>query len=190
MASEDSLDIRGLCRQAGVSPRTVHFYVQQGLLKGAGSRGPGSKYEPGQLTRLLLIRELQKSHVPLAEIRSRFSALTDDQAVDLLRQSRRGRPPAGGSALDYIHRVLAGGAARPARATPSAASSAPGIAMSRPAAAPAAPVRAAGDRSQWDRIVLAPDVELHVRRPQSRYQNRLIERLLSAAREVFGEEHS
>ena len=42
-------------------------------------------------------------------------------------------------------------------------------------------------RSQWDRIVLAPDVELHVRRPLSREQNRSVDRLLEAARAIYKE---
>ncbi len=189
MPSEDQFDIRGLCEQSGVSPRTIHFYVQQGLLKGAGSRGPGSKYDRGQLNRLLLIRELQKNHVPLAEIRTRLSGLTDEDAAELLRESHRAKPQTGGSALEYIHGVLSGGDTLTGRTRPSTLASA-SIRSAPGPSVPQAPATPGGERSQWDRIVLAPDVELHVRRPQSRYQNRLIERLLSAARQVFGEEHS
>ena len=43
-------------------------------------------------------------------------------------------------------------------------------------------------RSQWDRLTLAPDVELHVRRPLSREQNRQVERLIEAARDIFEED--
>ncbi len=46
----------------------------------------------------------------------------------------------------------------------------------------------AGTRSQWDRIVLAPDVELHIRRPLTREQNKRVERLLVVAREILQEE--
>jgi hypothetical protein len=45
-----------------------------------------------------------------------------------------------------------------------------------------------GARSTWERIELAPDVELHVRRPQSRAQNKLIDRLVQQARTLFSEE--
>ena len=47
-----------------------------------------------------------------------------------------------------------------------------------------------GDRSQWERIVLAPDIELHVRRPLSRIQNKRVDRLLTIAREILEEEPS
>jgi len=36
-------------------------------------------------------------------------------------------------------------------------------------------------------VALAPDIELHLRRPQSRDMNRRVERLLAAAREIFKE---
>ena len=42
-------------------------------------------------------------------------------------------------------------------------------------------------RSQWERLALTPDVELHVRRPLSRFQNRRVDRLLEAARQILKE---
>ena len=44
-----------------------------------------------------------------------------------------------------------------------------------------------GRRSQWERIALGPNVELQVRRPLSRAENRAVERLLDAARALFEE---
>jgi len=43
------------------------------------------------------------------------------------------------------------------------------------------------ERSQWERVVLAPDVELHLRRPSSRTQNKRIDRLIAIARELLEE---
>ena len=40
----------------------------------------------------------------------------------------------------------------------------------------------------WERYVLAPDVELHVRRPLTRSQNRAVARLLEAARQLLEED--
>ena len=37
----------------------------------------------------------------------------------------------------------------------------------------------------WERIPLAPDVELHVRRPLSRTAHKRVERLLTIAREIL-----
>jgi hypothetical protein len=44
-----------------------------------------------------------------------------------------------------------------------------------------------GERSQWERIALAPEIELHVRRPLSRTMNRKLERLLEFARALMKE---
>jgi hypothetical protein len=45
-------------------------------------------------------------------------------------------------------------------------------------------------RSQWDRITLTPDIELHVRRPLTRHHNRRVDRLVATARKLFEEEPS
>jgi DNA-binding transcriptional MerR regulator len=70
-------------------------------------------------------------------------------------------------------------------------------------AAPAAPVPAAaaadaptsapgeaafGQRSQWERVAITDDIELHVRRPLSRRDNRLVERLVAFARQLREEQ--
>jgi hypothetical protein len=44
------------------------------------------------------------------------------------------------------------------------------------------------DRSQWERVALVPEIELHVRRPLSRTRNRQLERLLESARQILKEE--
>jgi hypothetical protein len=56
-------------------------------------------------------------------------------------------------------------------------SSPPGLGrLARPAGA---------DRAQWERIALTPDVEIHIRRPLSREDNRRVEKLLEKGRELF-----
>jgi hypothetical protein len=44
------------------------------------------------------------------------------------------------------------------------------------------------ERSQWERLSLSSDVELHIRRPLSRQQNRQLDRLLTFSRELFKED--
>ena len=61
------------------------------------------------------------------------------------------------------------------------------------APAPTAPAETTvrpGDRSQWERIVLAPDIELHIRRPLPRAQNKQVDRLVTIARELLEEDRS
>ena len=56
-----------------------------------------------------------------------------------------------------------------------------------PASAPADATVRPGDRSQWERIVLVPDVELHIRR-RPRAQNKQVDRLVTIARELLEED--
>ena len=54
----------------------------------------------------------------------------------------------------------------------------------------ASPTPTTVERSQWERVVLAPDVELHIRRPLSRTQNKRVDRLVTIARELLEEDRS
>jgi DNA-binding transcriptional MerR regulator len=177
------LDIKTLCEQAGVTSRTVHFYVQQGLLPPASSAGPGARYTEGHLKRLQLVRLLQRQHLPLAEIARRLKGLTDDQVGQLLDEARARRPAVHESALDYIRGVL--GETHASR-QPVAKLQGPLRQLAYPSASSASPVPGLmPERSQWERFALTDSLELHVRRPLSRMQQRQLDRLLAAAKDIF-----
>lgn len=192
--ADERLGIKVLADRTRVSPRTIHFYIHQGLLRPTGAPGPGAKYTRSHLDRLTLIKRLQRQHLPLSEIRERLAGLSDEQVSLLLAEAPASRVPARpSSATDYIRQVLLGqGAARPE----SDARDAGGRTRAKPPLSPEDRLRmAAGqiraplgwDRSQWERVVLTRNVELHVRRPLSREQNRQVERLLAAARDILEE---
>ncbi len=179
---------------AGVTPRTVRYYLSQGLLPAVGTAGPGAKYDDAHLARLRVIRRLQRDHQPLAEIRRHLESFDDAQIIDLA-EPRAPEPDV--SALDYIHRVLAARAgtaesptayAPPAPAMPATQSP---IAPTEPAA-PAADVTAEPriERSQWERVVVGPDVEIHIRRPLPRSTAKRVDRLVSIARDLLEEDPS
>ena len=46
------------------------------------------------------------------------------------------------------------------------------------------------ERSQWERLQLAENIELHIRRPLSRIEQRRVERLITIARQVLTEGQS
>jgi hypothetical protein len=91
-----------------------------------------------------------------------LEGLPDDDVRRLVSTASATRRPS--SAVDYVSSVLscsalvlsarAAGAAEPQARTPSAG------------------------RSQWERVPLTSDVELHVRRPLTRDANRRVEKLL------------
>jgi DNA-binding transcriptional MerR regulator len=197
----DTLDLNELSTAAGVTPRTIRYYVQQGLLPSPGTRGPGTRYDRAHLERLQLIRRLQRQHLPLAEIRRRLEDLDDDGVREAL-----GAPPeqtTASSALEYVRDLLTRQAARTVAEPLSAAGAPPPQAAPKgstfgaifrhvrptePAQTAQVTQQSRSTRSTWDRVPLAPDVELHIRRPLSREQNRQVERLIEAARDLFAEE--
>lgn len=61
-----------LADRAGVSRRTVRYYVQRGLLPAPTGVGRGKHYTEGHLARLVRIRELQEEGVALVDIASRL----------------------------------------------------------------------------------------------------------------------
>jgi DNA-binding transcriptional MerR regulator len=199
MPPDTEYSLQDLAGLAGATPRTIRYYIAQGLLASPGRVGPGTTYTDGHLNRLRLIRRLQREHLPLAEIRARLAALDDATVAALVAAPPA--EPASGSAIDYIRGVLGGD--RPTERMPLMphvpASPAAGSAFSRlpaydlPSAAAAEPGEPsvptpAPDRSQWDRILLAPDVELHVRRPLARLVHKRVERLIQIARELLEED--
>ena len=177
-----------LAAEAGLTPRTVRYYLSQGLLAVDATPGPGAKYDDAHLARLRLIKRLQREHLPLAEIRRRLVDLDDPTVVALARAPES---PPSDSAIDYVRRLSAPRRLAEAEFRP------PSPPSERPAAPPAyepppgyvtttAPSRL--ERSQWERIELAPDVELHVRRPLSRSVAKQVDRLVGIARDLLREE--
>lgn len=186
-ATIDNFELSELCDRAGVTRRTVRYYVQQGLLPAPGM-GPGTKYGRGHLDRLRLIRRYQRDHLPLAEIRKRLAQLDDDEVANIL-STPAGRGDSASSAMrsaavpesgrgavaDYVASVLH----EPQPAAHVAMSAAESLSETR-----SAPY----ERDRWDRFRLNDDVEIHVRRPLSREMNRRVEKLLEAAQDILGEE--
>ena len=206
MASTDAprYSLTELAGLAGVTPRTIRYYLSQGLLPSSGAAGPGAKYDDGHLGRLRLIRKLQREHLPLAEIRQRLTQL-DDATIATLADAPDALAAPDDSALDYIRRVLGPSqilARKHAPAmwgtdpppAPTVAATAEATAVGRPPSPITLGVEPAPgrnfDRSQWERIPLAPDVELHVRRPLSRPLAKQVDRLVSIAHDLLEEDPS
>jgi len=81
MSPERTFSIGALAAAAGVSRRTVHFYVQRDLLPPPHGLGRGAQYAEVHLARLLQIKAWQEEGVPLQEIRGRVAATAPQPAV-------------------------------------------------------------------------------------------------------------
>ncbi len=249
---DDPYSLSDLARLADVTPRTVRYYVAQGLLPSPEAAGPATRYTEGHLARLRLIKRLQRDHLPLAEIRGRLETMGDEEVVAAAAVLDPQEPEPSldrQDTLDFVRSLMHragvrsslaevaapyevapyGVAARPGvqrhapshmrrrdAAAPAAmdeiafeAAPAPPLSMepllateplaapaAEPLAAPAAepfastastavPSHTAPDRSTWERLVIAPDVELHVRRPLDRQTNKRVDQLERIARELF-----
>jgi DNA-binding transcriptional MerR regulator len=158
----DDLDIQELADRAGLTVRTVRFYQSEGLLPAPGTRGKASRYGQAELQRLLLIKGLQERRLTLAEVRARVATLDDEGVAQQLALLGAGRS----SAAAYARSVRLG---RSPIADPGAGT----------------PGDAAPTTTTWDRIALSPLIELHVRRPLSQPEQKLIEKLVALARKTL-----
>ncbi|MFN8592883.1 MAG: MerR family transcriptional regulator [Thermomicrobiales bacterium] len=114
--------IADLERETGISPRTIRYYITEGLLPAARGRGVGATYGPGHLLRLKMIARLKDDHLPLDEIRERLSGLRESDLAAMLQ------------------------------------------------------VETAPPEDRWRRVMLHPDLELHVREPGGRARDYQLER--------------
>jgi DNA-binding transcriptional MerR regulator len=64
--------ISELADEAGVSTRTIRYYVSEGLLPPPVGAGPNSRYTDAHLAQLAIIGQLKEQYLPLKEIRRRL----------------------------------------------------------------------------------------------------------------------
>lgn len=75
-----------------VSPSTLHYYVQVGILPPAVGRGR-SGYTPEHLTRFRLARRLKRGGTALAEIRERLQRMSPAEVASELAATDADAPP-------------------------------------------------------------------------------------------------
>ena len=79
-----------LSEKSKVQPRTIHFYIKEGLLSPPSSKGGGARYTERHLVLLKLIDHLKCTNLRLAEIRQKLAGSSDDALQELLRQAESG----------------------------------------------------------------------------------------------------
>lgn len=148
-----SYKIDELAREAQVSPRTIRYYVQRGLLPAPAFHGRDTTYERGHLLRLQVIKKLQQSHMPLEEIQARITAASIGELERMLSQ-----PQSQSQSQSQPH-------PRSTAPAPSGARPRVGPYRSRGEGEPL-PVHIpsrAGQPERWERIHIMPGLEVHVR---------------------------
>lgn len=85
--------LEDLARISGVSPRTVRYYVQRGLLPAPAFHGSQTTYGAEHLARLKAIKKLQDERLALDEIEAMLAhkSISD---LEALAKKRSNPPPA------------------------------------------------------------------------------------------------
>lgn len=199
--TEQELLIHELAERAGISVRTIRYYIAEGLLPQPNYQGKYSYYNLHYLERLELIRRLKESYLPLREIREIMNALSDGQVrMKLMEQPATNpelsaRPEAGNTlgkpgekALRYINQVMENQSRyttkddlkllQPSR-------------VPQPTSPPSTKLHAQKllpdykKEETWQKVILAPGVELHLRQPVAPTLKIQVNQLLEAVQKIF-----
>lgn len=146
-----------LARQAGVSARTVRYYVQRGLLPAPVFRGRDTVYSSAHLLRLKVIRQLQERFLPLDAIQQELERCSPDDLCALITGPDTVRAPAAAAQQPLQQPLL------PPLPSQTAAGS-------------------DGTGTRWQRWSLAPGLELHLAETADAATRRQAEELLNAFR--------
>ncbi len=79
--------IHEVAEKAGVSTRTIRYYISEGLLPQPGTRGRYSYYDPAYIDLIRLIRQLKDSFLPLKEIKMLVHDISPERVQELLKSS-------------------------------------------------------------------------------------------------------
>ena len=85
--------IQDLSDQTSLPRRTIHFYVQQGILPPPEGAGVGTRYAEEHLLCLKLIPRLRRLGLKLDDIRTRINGLNEAALRVLLDESFEPDPP-------------------------------------------------------------------------------------------------
>jgi DNA-binding transcriptional MerR regulator len=146
-----------LADACGVSPRTVRYYVQRGLLPAPVFKGRDTAYGEEHRTRLLAIKTMQERFLPLDAIEVELQRRTPDELAELARGT-----------------------------SPSAPAPAPVVPPpSPPVIAPTWPAfRAAA--TTYERVELAPGLEMHLSADADPDVRQLAEHIRRLSRRTLG----
>jgi DNA-binding transcriptional MerR regulator len=191
-----TLTLEELTSDAGVTVRTVRYYIAEGLLPPPEGAGRAARYTEEHRNRLDLIASLKDRHLPLREIRQFLRDLSPEEIAghaDRARQDQTRRPKFDSLFLRSApegHPMRAYSAGPPEGDDERGPDDALGYIRSirEPSPVPyqAPPVPAVRKEDQrWRRLEISPEAELMVTEEVWRRRREQIDTLLSWARRII-----
>ncbi len=193
--------ISELADLSGVSTRTIRYYIQEGLLPQPEIRGKYAVFTDEYMHRLRLIKILKDAYLPLNRIKQLLDAITDNEIIPLLDAFEKDPVSAlsGLQALPMFEQPITSQASQPRLEQVREKNALEYIQqlrgerplnekMDRNPRLDSRPSRrniivaAPTPGEEWRRIPLAPGLELHIRQPENKKTQQLVEDLLDLVR--------
>ena len=168
--SHREYSIGELADRAGVSTRTIRYYVSEGLLPPPAGAGPNSRYTDAHLEQLAVIGRLKEQYLPLKEIRRRLIGQGMPDA-GIYREADADRSPASYQLEDRDERApqLSPRVAYRQINEPFDQTMSYSDSLSE-----APPVALANESATWRRVPITPDAELLITADQyERHQDKI-----------------
>lgn len=187
MSRSRNYSISELAEAAGTTPRTVRFYTAEGLLPPPDARGRFARYSDEHLDRLRLIARLKEAFQPLNAIRARLEHLTHRDIRELLDDSGTvSHVQTFDELLLRSAEVIRERSLQPAGSRPETDI----IGLSEDFRGVSAEMAGRGSGFQeeadtWQRIMMAPGVELHIQVPYRADIEGRVEELIRTAKRLF-----
>lgn len=191
--TQRSYTITELSETTGVSPRNIRFYTAQGLLPPPEVRGRQAVYTDLHASRLRVIRRLRDAQLSIPTIRTALTDMSEEEMARMAAEGETGDDRADvpttepTSAAQYVARVLESLRAPELRTPPESAgrSLAWATPPSRESPQPLPALRPTDHEPSgeaWERIVLRPGLELHVRTPAAPEVTRIVRQIILIAK--------
>jgi DNA-binding transcriptional MerR regulator len=188
--------INELAKRANTTVRTIRYYTSEGLLPQPETDGKYAYYDENHLRRLELILRMKEAYLPLKEIRQIMLSLSDeevkqrlveqilpDNKVELGNSPITTRKNKASDALNYISNIMETQSKYRSNEFQSRKPPQPSQSPDRNFQTPL-PI-SPDDVENWQRIILAPGVELHLRHHTDSETSHRTQQLISYAKKLF-----
>ena len=170
---DGSYSVEDLERLLGLKGRTIHYWTQEGLFEGPGA-GRGARYTDEHLAKLFLIQKLREEGRSLAEIKTALKRVPARALKSWVDLAKAEPPKETATAKELITRWLNDSNEPDVRAAWR-----PGNPRYSNQPSLWSGLEAAVRPGHWERVSLAPDVELHMQHPLSPTSRTLVDQLLA-----------